>query len=77
MGELIVTNVDDEIVQELEYRAERNGHTTEEELRQILRDALVVRRSASSLKELLGAMPDVGDDLDFERIQDRGRVVAL
>ena len=77
MAELIVTNVDDDIVQELEHRAVWNGHTAEEEHRQILRNALVVSRAASSLKELLGAMPDVGDDLDFERIQDRGRVVAL
>lgn len=76
MAKLTVTNVDDEIVQELEQRAARNGHSAEEEHRQILRDALVVSRSASSIKELLMAMPDVGEDLDFERIQDLGRDVA-
>ncbi len=34
-------------------------------------------RSDSSLKKLLSEMPDVGNDGDFERIQDFGRSFAL
>ena len=78
MAELTVRNVEEKIVRELEIRAARNGQSAEEELRQILRQALVSEGSdSSSLKEILSAMPDVGDDEDFERIQDRGRAVAL
>ncbi|HVR38454.1 MAG TPA: hypothetical protein VMU84_05110 [Thermoanaerobaculia bacterium] len=35
------------------------------------------KRSRASLKETLAAMPDVGSDDDFERIQDHGRAVVL
>ena len=62
---------------ELKVRAAQHGHSAEEEHRQILREALQPERSARSLKELLLEMPDVGEDRDFERSQDRGRPVEL
>lgn len=77
MADLIVRNIEDEIVKELKRRAARNGQSTEEEHRQILRRALRSEYSGLSFKEMLAAMPDVGDDRDFERIQDRGRTVDL
>jgi plasmid stability protein len=77
MAQLIVRNVEEQLVQELELRAARNARSAEEEHRQILRRALSVERSGSSLKELLSMMPDVGDDGDLERIQDLGRALAL
>lgn len=77
MAQLIVRNIDGELVQELKVRAARNGQSAEEEHRQILRRALGANPSGLSLKEMLEQMPDVGDDDDFERIQDRGRPVEL
>ena len=77
MAQLIVRNIEEELVRELKVRAARNGQSAEEEHRQILRRALGLEPSGSSLKEVLSGMPDVGDDRDFERIQDRGRAVAL
>jgi plasmid stability protein len=77
MAQLIVRNIEDEFVQELKLRAARNGHSTEEEHRQILRHALGTSHSGLSLKEMLEQMPDVGCDEDFKRSQDRGRTVVL
>ncbi len=77
MAQLIVRNIDGELVQELKVRAARNGLSAEEEHRQILRRALGANPSGLSLKEMLEQMPDVGDDDDFERSQDRGRTVEL
>lgn len=77
MAELIVRDVEDELLRELELRAARNGQSAEEELHQILRDTLTTAHSTKTLKDLLSEMPNVGDDRDFERIQDRGRSVAL
>ncbi|HYH53610.1 MAG TPA: hypothetical protein VD761_05720 [Solirubrobacterales bacterium] len=62
---------------ELKVRAARHGHSAEEEHRQILRGALGPKRPGQSLKDLLLAMPDAGEDRDFERPDDRGRAVEL
>jgi len=72
-----VRNIESELVQELKLRAAQNGLSAEEEHRQILRRALGANPSGLSLKEMLEQMPDVGDDADFERIQDSGRTVDL
>lgn len=77
MAQLIVRNIEEELVRELKLRAAKNGQSAEEEHRQILRRVLGSEHLESSLKELVAAMPDVGDDRDFDRIQDRGRVVVL
>jgi len=77
MAKLIVRDIEDELVEELELRASRNGQSAEEEHRQILRQALVQPRFSSSFKEFLEQMPDVGTDEDFERSKDLGRPVDL
>ena len=77
MAQLLVRNIDSEVVRELKVRAARHGHSAEEEHRQILREALRPGDPVQSLKELLLAMPDVGEDRDFERPEDRGRAVQL
>jgi plasmid stability protein len=77
MTELVLRNVEEELVEELKLRAERNGQTPEEEHRQILRRALGTHQSGSSLKKLIEEMPNVGNDEDFERSQDLGRPVVL
>lgn len=77
MAQLIVRNIEDDLVRELKLRAGRNARSAEEEHRQILRCALRPEHPRSSLKELLSNMPDVGEDRDFERADDRGRVADL
>jgi len=77
MAQLLVRNIEGEVVRELKVRAARHGHSAEEEHRQILREALGSKGPAQSLKELLLSMPDVGEDRDFERPEDRGRPIEL
>lgn len=77
MAQLIVRNVDDEVVRRLKRRAAERGRSAEAEHREILRDVLVPKRRGTSLKDMLLAMPDGGDDADFERPKDRGRKVRL
>ena len=77
MARLIVRNVEEELVKELKMRAARNGRSAEEEHRQILRDALRPETGRLSFKEFLAQTPDVGDDSDFERIDDFGRDIDL
>jgi plasmid stability protein len=77
MTQLIVRNLEEEVVHELKLRAARHGRSAEAEHREILRQALLGGRREGSLKDLLLAMPSVGEDSDFERISDRGRDVKL
>ncbi|MGK2931464.1 MAG: FitA-like ribbon-helix-helix domain-containing protein [Solirubrobacterales bacterium] len=77
MAQLLVRNIESDVVRELKLRAARNGNSAEEEHRRILRDVLVQKAGASTLKQLLLEMPDVGDDGDFDRPGDRGRPVEL
>lgn len=77
MAQLLVRNIEEDVVRELKLRAARNGRSAEEEHREILRGALRQSGPPVSLKQLLLEMPDVGDDRDFERPDDRGRAVEL
>ncbi len=74
MSQLLVRNIAPTVVKALRERAARNGRSAEAEHREILREALVER---PSLVALLLAMPDVGDDADFERRRDLPRRVKL
>jgi plasmid stability protein len=76
MAQLIVRNLEAEIVKELKLRAAQHGRSAEEEHREILRVALRAG-SHTSLKELLKAMPAVGEDAEFERVPDHGRAIDL
>lgn len=73
MAQLIVRNVDEKVVRELKVRAARRGRSAEAEHREILREALLSRRKPGTLKDMLGAIPAVGEDADFERPRDIGR----
>ncbi len=75
--QLIVRNLEEEVVLELKVRAARNGRSAEAEHREILRAALLPARAKPSLKDLLLAIPPVGEDSDFERDRDLGRSVDL
>jgi plasmid stability protein len=77
MAQLLVRGIDEDLVRELKLRAARNGNSAEEEHRRILRKVLGMTESPRSLKDLLSDMPDAGEDRDFERPADRGRLVNL
>ena len=70
MPDLLVRGVDDDLVQALKKRAGAHGRSQEAELRAILAAALLTppRRN---LAQLLAAMPEVGVDADFQRLDDQ------
>ncbi len=68
MSSLIVRSVDDAIVQSLKERAARHGRSMEAEHRALLAEVLLKPRRRS-LAEVLAAMPNVGSDTDFARMQ--------
>jgi plasmid stability protein len=77
INQLIVRNLEEEVVRELKLRAARHGRSAEAEHREILREALLPEKSKRSLEDLLLAIPQVGEDADFERNPDLGRDVDL
>ena len=68
MAQLMVRKVDEAVVRELKRRAARRNHSAEQEHREILERALLHPRRRL-LAEVLSAMPDAGEDADFERRQ--------
>lgn len=64
----MVRNVDEAIVRALKRRAARRNHSAEQEHRDILEQALL-HPKRRSLADVFAAMPDVGEDADFERQQ--------
>ena len=77
MAQLIVRNLDEELVRALKIRAAQNNRSAEAEHREILQQILQPEQKKPSLKALLLAMPDVGDDADFKRVDDHGREVRF
>ena len=69
MANLIVRNLDQRIVDALKQRAVRHGHSAEAEHRALLEE-LLLRPKRKSFAEVLTAMPNVGQDEDFERVDD-------
>lgn len=69
MASLIVRNVDDSIVKALKQRASRHGTSAEAEHRKILAQVLC-QPAKKSFAEALSLIPNVGEDSDFERVQD-------
>lgn len=77
MAQLIVRQVEETVVKKLKEQAGRNGVSMEEELRRILRKALLGKSKKTSFKKYLLAMPDIGSDELFERRADFGRPIHL
>jgi antitoxin FitA len=78
MPQLIVSDVEERVFRRLKERARRHGISMEEEHRRILREVLFGRASKRpSFKEALLAMPNVGQDEDFERGPQMDRPVEL
>lgn len=68
MAQLMVRNLSDDLVRALKQRAAKHNRSAEQEHREILQAAL--RGShRRRLADVLGAMPNVGADQDFRRIQ--------
>jgi plasmid stability protein len=73
MGEIILRDVEDSLVQELRRSAERHGRSLEEELREILRRATGRAKAealATAERIRAGAPVQTTDSTDFIR-QDR------
>ncbi|MBW9259407.1 MAG: DNA-binding protein [Candidatus Thiodiazotropha sp. (ex. Lucinisca nassula)] len=70
MASLVVRNLDQSIVDALKQRAARHGRSAEAEHRALL-EALLLKPRAKSFTEALKSMPDVGEDEDFERVDER------
>ncbi len=73
VAQLIVRNLDEDLVRRLKRRAAAHGRSAEEEHRRLLREVL----RPEGLAEALLAIPDVGDDTDFERRRDLPRGLDL
>ncbi len=69
MASLVVRNLDQRIVDALKQRAARHGRSAEAEHRALL-EALLLRPKGRSFAEALAAMPNVGREKDFERVED-------
>jgi antitoxin FitA len=76
MANLLVRGVDDALVQSLREQAAAHGRSAEAEHREILARALR-RPRKRSFAEALMSMPDVGEDADFERVNDSGEAARV
>ena len=70
MANLIVRNVDENIIKALKSRAGRHGTNAEAEHRKILAQVLLKPRK-QSFAQAIAAIPNVGKDSDFKRVQDK------
>ncbi|MCP3023660.1 MULTISPECIES: FitA-like ribbon-helix-helix domain-containing protein [Cupriavidus] len=71
MANLLVRGIDEALVQRLREQAAAHGRSAEAEHREILARALHTTRR-KSFAEVLASMPDVGEDSDFERVDQPG-----
>ena len=69
MANLVVRNIDETLVKALKERAGSFGRSAEAEHRLILAQALL-KPKKKSFNEVLASMPNVGQDSDFERLQE-------
>ena len=67
MPNLLVRGVDEAVVKALKERAGEHGRSAEAEHRAILASALA-RPPRRTFAEILSSMPNVGLDVDFERV---------
>jgi plasmid stability protein len=68
MADLLVRGIDEDLVRALKERAGAHGRSAEAEHREILAAALG-RPRRRRFAEVLAAMPEVGADADFERVE--------
>jgi len=70
MASLVVRNLDPRIVEALKQRAAKHGRSAEAEHRALL-EAALLRPKGRSFAEVLATIPNVGQDEDFERVEDQ------
>ena len=68
MAQLIVRDLPEDLVKVLKQRAAKNNRSTEQEHREILQSVLGSPRRRH-LADVLAAIPNVGEDSDFQREQ--------
>jgi antitoxin FitA len=68
VAQLVVRNLPEDLVRALKQRAAKHNRSTEQEHREILQAALRGSRRRR-LADVVGAMPNVGEDRDFLRDQ--------
>jgi plasmid stability protein len=68
VAQLIVRDLSDDLVNALKRRAAKRNHSAEQEHREILQAALRGPKRRH-LAEVLAAIPNVGEDGNFEREQ--------
>jgi plasmid stability protein len=68
VAQLVVRNLSEDLVRALKQRAAKHNRSAEQEHREILQAALGGSRRRR-LADVLGAMPNVGEDQDFLRKQ--------
>jgi plasmid stability protein len=68
VAQLIVRDLSDDLVKALKLRAAKRNHSTEQEHREILQSALRGPKRRR-LADILAAIPNVGEDSDFQREQ--------
>jgi len=69
MATLIVRDIDESLVLALKQRAAKHGRSAEAEHRLILATVLL-RPRKRHLADVLAAIPNVGNDADFARVED-------
>ena len=70
MANLVVRNLDQRIVDALKQRAAAHGRSAEAEHRALL-ETLLLKPKEKSFAEVLKSMPNVGQDEDFQRVEDQ------
>lgn len=76
MASLLVRGLDEALVQRLREQAAAHGRSAEAEHRDILSRALT-RPKKRTFAEVLASIPDVGEDADFERVEDGGAAARV
>lgn len=66
MASITIRNLDDEVKTQLRVRAAGNGHSMEEEARQILRDAVGRRPSSRNLASIVRSHFGPANGVDLE-----------
>jgi plasmid stability protein len=70
MANLVVRNLDQRIVDALKQCAARHGRSAEAEHRAILEEVLLGIPKKKSFAEALASMPNVGQDEDFDCLEE-------
>ncbi|HKU86912.1 MAG TPA: DNA-binding protein [Casimicrobiaceae bacterium] len=76
MANLLVRDIDESLVQALKQRAARHGRSAEAEHREILASALR-RPRRRHIAAVLAAIPSVGRDEDFVRVEDTSEAARV